>query len=115
MSTICCMLHLFGSRLGQKGSTLYTGAFCECAAGTAARTPKQESAIITAKGLVHLAISNVYSFPSLFSSLCSLWLFSASSVLNSEKRNTEVTKNHRGPQSSRAATKMCATCKNFDG
>src|SRR5712692_9678093 len=29
---------------------------------------------------------------------CSLWLFSASSVLNSEKRNTEDAKNHREPQ-----------------
>ena len=28
---------------------------------------------------------------------CSLWLFSAFSVLNSEKRNTEDTKNHRQP------------------
>jgi hypothetical protein len=26
---------------------------------------------------------------------CSLWLFSVFSVLNSEKRNTEDTKNHR--------------------
>src|SRR5437870_2158829 len=25
MSTICCMLHLFGSGLGQKGSTRYRG------------------------------------------------------------------------------------------
>jgi hypothetical protein len=47
------MLHLFGNRLGQKGSTLYVGAFCECTAGTAARTPKQESAMAKAVALVH--------------------------------------------------------------
>src|ERR1700693_1700057 len=53
MSTICCVLHLFGNRLGQKGSTLYVGAFCERAAGTAARIPKQESAMAKAEALVH--------------------------------------------------------------
>jgi hypothetical protein len=31
-------------------------------------------------------------------SLCSLWHFSAHSVLNSEKLNTEVTEDHREPQ-----------------
>src|SRR5712664_777013 len=111
MSTICCMLHLFGKRLGQKGSTLYTGGFCGCATGGAARAPKNESAIATTEVLVHLPLSNVYSFPSPLSPPCSLWLFSASSVLNSEKLNTEATKNHREPQSTRAATKMCARCK----
>src|SRR6185369_823183 len=30
MSTICCMLHLFGNGFGQNGSTLYIGAFCAC-------------------------------------------------------------------------------------
>src|SRR6266581_1407776 len=54
MSTICCMLHLFGKRFGQKGSTLYTGGFCACAAGEAARAPKQESAIATAQVLLHV-------------------------------------------------------------
>src|SRR5258708_34977456 len=53
MSTICCMLHLLGNRLGQKGSTLYTGAFCECAPGAAAKNPMQESAIATTQVLVH--------------------------------------------------------------
>src|SRR5579864_3875951 len=65
MSTICCMLHLFGKRLGQKGSTLYVGAFCECASGTAAKTPKQESAMTMAEALVHpthMCIDNS-SFP----------------------------------------------------
>src|SRR3979409_1553309 len=33
--------------------------------------------------------------PSPGNSLCPLWLFSVLSVLNSEKLNTEVTKNHR--------------------
>src|SRR6266478_32042 len=98
MSTICCMLHLFGKRLGQKGSTLYTGGFCACAAGGAASTPKKESAIATTEVLVHLALSNVYSFPSPLSPLCSLWFFSASSVLNSERLNTEDTKNHRAAE-----------------
>src|SRR6266853_1596883 len=111
MSTICCMLHLFGKRLGQKGSTLYTGGFCACAAGGAARAPKKESAIATTDVLVHLPFSNVYSFPSPLSPPCSLWLLFPSSVLNSEKLNTEATKNHREPQSTRAATKMCARCK----
>src|SRR6266446_6153229 len=115
MSTICCMLHLFGNRLGQKGSTLYTGGFCARAGGGVARAPKKESAIATTEVLVHLPLSNVYSFPSPLSPLCSLWFFSASSVLNSERLNTEATKNHGEPQSSRAATKMCARCKHFDG
>src|SRR6266566_8512606 len=115
MSTICCMLHLLGKRLGQKGSTLYTGGFCACAAGGATRAPKNENAIATAEVLVHLPFSNVYSFPSPLSPPCSPRLFSASSVLNSEKLNTEATKNHGEPQSSRAATKMCAQCKHFDG
>src|SRR5438309_9596650 len=53
MSTIGCMLHLFGNRLGQKGSTLYAGGFCACAAGGAARAPKKESVIATAEVLVH--------------------------------------------------------------
>src|SRR6266446_2943005 len=113
MSTICCMLHLFGKRLGQKGSTLYTGGFCACAAGGAASTPKKESAIATTEVLVHLALSNVYSFPSPLIPLCSLWFFSASSVLNSEKLNTEATKNHREPQSSRAATKNVRAMQTF--
>jgi hypothetical protein len=39
------------------------------------------------------------------SPLCSLWPFSASSVLSSETLNTEVTKFHREPQSSKAKTK----------
>src|ERR1700688_420593 len=109
MSTICCMLHLFGKRLGQKGSTLYTGGFCARAAGAAARTPRQESTNSTAKVLVDLALSKVYSFPSPLSPLCSLWHFSVSSVLNSEKLNTEVTEDHGEPQSSRVATKnLCA-------
>src|SRR4029077_7897835 len=47
------MLHLFGSRLGQKGSTLYVGAPCECTAGTTPRTPKQKNAMAIAKALVH--------------------------------------------------------------
>src|SRR5260221_5222813 len=66
MSTICCMLHLLGKRLGQKGSTLYTGAFCACAAGGAARTPKQESAMATAEVLVHPVHTSIgdSSFPS---------------------------------------------------
>src|SRR5882762_3721434 len=115
MSTICCMLHLFGNRLGQKGSTLYTGGFCGCATGGAARAPKKESVIATTEVLVHLPLSNVYSFPSPFSPLCSLCFFSGSSVLNSEKLNTEATRNHGDQQSSRAATKMCARCKHFDG
>src|SRR6266853_3540882 len=64
MSTICCMLHLFGKRLGQKGSTLYTGWFCACTAGATARTPKQEIAITAAQVVVHLALSigNFFSF-----------------------------------------------------
>src|ERR1700674_5119381 len=52
MSTICCMLHFFGNRLGHKGSTLYTGAFWARVAGEA-RTPKKESAIAMAEVLVH--------------------------------------------------------------
>src|SRR5882762_7546337 len=98
MSTICCMLHLFGKRLGQNGSTLYAGGFCACATGGAARTPKNESGIATTEVLVHLPLSNVYSFPSPLSPPCSLWLLSASTVLNSEKLNTEATKNHGEPQ-----------------
>jgi hypothetical protein len=37
--------------------------------------------------------------------LCSLWPFSAFSVLNSDKLNTEDTENHRGPQRTGAAIK----------
>src|SRR6202790_1175951 len=40
-----------------------------------------------------------YFYPSLLSTQCSLLLFSASSVLNSEKPNTEATENHGEPQS----------------
>ncbi len=52
-----------------------------------------------------LPLSLADSSPSPMSPPCSLWLFSAFSVLNSEKRNTEATKIHREPQSARAATK----------
>src|SRR4030095_8015336 len=39
MSTICCMLHLFGSGLGQNGSTRYFGGeAARCCAPTTART-----------------------------------------------------------------------------
>ncbi len=54
MSTICCMLHLFGKRLGQKGSTLYMGGFCASATGGAARTPKQKSTIAATQILLHV-------------------------------------------------------------
>jgi len=47
------MLHLFGNRLGQEGSTLYTGGFCARAGGGVARAPKKESAIATAEVVVH--------------------------------------------------------------
>src|SRR5579864_2121757 len=53
MSTICCMLHLFGNRFGQKGSTLYSGGFCACATRGAATTARKETAMITAAVLVH--------------------------------------------------------------
>src|ERR1700674_4576970 len=109
MSTICCMLHLFGRRLGQKGSTLYVGAFCACAAGATARNPKQEIANAAAHVLVHLDLSIDNFFPSPLSSLGSLWLFSVCSVLNSEKLNTEVTEDHREPQRNRAAIRMFAS------
>ena len=45
-------------------------------------------------GEAHIALSDAFSFPPPWNSLCSLWLFSASCVLNSEKRDTEATKNH---------------------
>jgi hypothetical protein len=63
------MLHLFGKRLGQKGSTLYTGGFCACVAGATARNPKQEIAIAAAQILnrpIAIGINNSssqYSFP----------------------------------------------------
>src|SRR5712692_7657653 len=41
--------------------------------------------------------------PSPVTPQCSLWLFSAYSVLNSEKPNTEAAKNHREPQRDGAA------------
>src|SRR5882762_7578385 len=53
-----------------------------------------------------LPVSVTYSSSPLMSPPCSLWFFSAFSVLNSEKRNTEATKNHREPQSGRAATQI---------
>jgi len=46
------MLHLFGKRLGQKGSTLYAGGFCARAGGGVARAPKKESAIATTEVVV---------------------------------------------------------------
>src|SRR5689334_13485461 len=98
MSTICCMLHLFGSGLGQKGSTLYLGASCACAVGVAPRTPKQKVAIATAQILVQHDLFKVYSFPSPQTSLCSVWPFSAPSGVNSEKRNTEITENRRAAE-----------------
>ena len=53
--------------------------------------------------------SDSHSLPLPFGPLCSLWLFSAHSVLNSENLNTEATENHRGAQRNRAATEnLCA-------
>jgi hypothetical protein len=52
-------------------------------------------------GEIHLALSRVNYLPSALNPLCSLWLFSKFSVLNSEKLNTEATDTDRAvePQS----------------
>src|SRR6266446_5965647 len=61
MSTICCMLHLLGSRLGQLASTLkrgapeVAGAACARAVGLATRAKKQQRA--RANSIVALVIS----------------------------------------------------------
>src|SRR5882672_6647737 len=52
----------------------------------------------TKYGETDLPLSLADSSPSPMSPPCSLWLFSAFSVLNSEKRNTEATKIHREPE-----------------
>jgi hypothetical protein len=58
---------------------------------------------------VDLALTIANSFASPLNPLCSLWRFSAFSVLNSEKRNTEATKNHRAAEPQR---KVCARSNN---
>jgi hypothetical protein len=47
------MLHLFGKRLGQKGSTLYSGGFCARVGGEVPSIPMTERAMATAEVLVH--------------------------------------------------------------
>src|SRR6202035_2721001 len=64
------------------------------------------------RAVVRVPLSNVYSIRSPFNPPCSLWLFSAFSVLNSENLNTEATENHRATE---PEPKMCARSKHFDG
>src|SRR5262245_23572484 len=48
MSTICCMLHLFGSGLGQNGSTRYFGGVAaRCCALTTTTTMAPRTTVIT--------------------------------------------------------------------
>jgi hypothetical protein len=60
-------------------------------------------------GEADLPLSIADSSPSPMSPPCSLWLFSAFSVLNPEKRNTEATKNHRAAEPQHKLT-FAAAC-----
>src|SRR6267142_413370 len=62
---------------------------------------------------VKLSFSVVHSSPSPVSPQCPLRFFSESSVLNSERPNTEVTENHREPQSGRGASKYIHALHSF--
>jgi hypothetical protein len=61
---------------------------------------------------IDLAVSIGISFPVPLNPLCSLWIFSAFSVLNSKKPNTEATENHREGD---ARPNMCARWNGENG